>query len=146
MITAITGQYQYGVTYIEKEKYPFAQHFEDLEVGETYISAKHTVTEADIVNFANLSGDHFYAHTDVTSSDGTLFTGRVAHGYYVLSKAAHLFVMAKKGPVPLNYGIDTCRFTKSVYVRTTNGAKLTCKKNTCREKKEENDLKKGIVK
>ena len=146
MITAITEQYQYGATYIEKEKHPFAQYFEDLEIGETYISAKHTVTEADIVNFANLSGDHFYAHTDVTSLDGTLFTGRVAHGYYVLSKAAGLFVMAKKGPVLLNYGIDTCRFTKPVYVGTTIGVKLTCKEKILVEKKGENDLRKGIVK
>ncbi|GIV26893.1 MAG: bifunctional aldehyde dehydrogenase/enoyl-CoA hydratase [Bacteroidia bacterium] len=146
MITAITDQYQYGSKYIEKEKHPFAQYFEDLEIGETYISAKHTVTEADIVNFANLSGDHFYAHTDVTSLDGTIFTGRVAHGYYVLSKAAGLFVMAKKGPVLLNYGIDTCRFTKPVYVGTTIGVKLTCKEKISVEKKDENDIKKGIVK
>lgn len=146
VITAITEQYQYGATYIEKEKHPFAQYFEELEIGETYISAKHTVTEADIVNFANLSGDHFYAHTDVTSLDGTIFTGRVAHGYYVLSKAAGLFVMAKKGPVLLNYGIDTCRFTKPVYVGTTIGVKLTCKEKISVEKKDEKDIKKGIVK
>lgn len=146
VITEITEQYQYGSPYIEKEKHPFAQYFEDLEIGETYISAKHTVTEADIVNFANLSGDHFYAHTDVTSLDGTIFTGRVAHGYYVLSKAAGLFVMAKKGPVLLNYGIDTCRFTKPVYVGTTIGVKLTCKEKIQVEKKDENDIKKGIVK
>lgn len=146
VITAITQQYQYGATYIEKEKHPFAQYFEDLEIGETYISAKHTVTEADIVNFANLSGDHFYAHTDVTSLEGTMFTGRVAHGYYVLSKAAGLFVLAKKGPVLLNYGIDTCRFTKPVYVGTTIGVKLTCKEKISVEKKDEQDIKKGIVK
>jgi oxepin-CoA hydrolase/3-oxo-5,6-dehydrosuberyl-CoA semialdehyde dehydrogenase len=146
VITAITQQYQYGATYIEKEKHPFAQYFEDLEIGETYISAKHTVTEADIVNFANLSGDHFYAHTDVTSLEGTMFTGRVAHGYYVLSKAAGLFVLAKKGPVLLNYGIDTCRFIKPVYVGTTIGVKLTCKEKISVEKKDEKDIKKGIVK
>lgn len=145
-ITEITEQYQYGAPYIEKEKHPFAQYFEDLEIGETYITAKHTVTEADIINFANLSGDHFYAHTDVTSLDGTIFTGRVAHGYYVLSKAAGLFVMAKKGPVLLNYGIDTCRFTKPVYVGTTIGVRLTCKEKILVEKKDENDTKKGIVK
>lgn len=146
VITEITSQYQYGTPYIEKEKHPFAQYFEDLEIGETYITAKHTVTEADIVNFANLSGDHFYAHTDVTSLDGTIFTGRVAHGYYVLSKAAGLFVMAKKGPVLLNYGIDTCRFTKPVYVGTTIGVRLTCKEKISVEKKDAHDIKKGIVK
>ncbi len=146
VITEITQQYQYGAQYIEKEKHPFAQYFEDLEIGETYISAKHTVTEADIVNFANLSGDHFYAHTDITSLEGTIFTGRVAHGYYILSKAAGLFVLAKKCPVLLNYGIDSCRFTKPVYVGTTIGVKLTCKEKILTEKKDENDIRKGIVK
>lgn len=79
------------------------------------VTAKHTVTDADITNFANLSGDHFYAHMDATSLEGTIFNQRVAHGYYILSKAAGLFVDAKKGPVLLNYGIDECRFTKPVY-------------------------------
>ena len=62
---------------------------------------KHTVTEADIVNFANVSGDNFYAHMDVTSLDETIFEGRVAHGYFLLSKAAGLFVEPKKGCVAL---------------------------------------------
>ncbi len=146
VITEITQQYQYGAAQIEKDKHPFAQYFEDLEIGETYITAKHTVTDADVVNFANLSGDHFYAHTDITSLEGTMFTGRVAHGYYILSKAAGLFVMAKKGPVLLNYGIDTCRFTKPVYMGTTIGAKLTCKEKISVEKKTIDDINKGIVK
>ncbi len=145
-ITEIIQQYQYGAKQIEKEIHPFRQYFEDLEIGETLITAKHTVTEADIVNFANVSGDHFYAHTDVTSLDGTIFTGRVAHGYYILSKAAGLFVNAKKGPVLLNYGIDECRFTKPVYVGTTIGVRFTCKEKIEQEKKSPDDIAKGIVK
>ncbi len=145
-ITAITGQYQQGARQIEKEIHPFRQYFEDLEIGETLITAKHTVTEADVVNFANVSGDHFYAHTDVTSLDGTIFTGRVAHGYYILSKAAGLFVNAKKGPVLLNYGIDECRFTKPVYMGTTIGVRFTCKEKIDQEKKSPEDIAKGIVK
>jgi oxepin-CoA hydrolase / 3-oxo-5,6-dehydrosuberyl-CoA semialdehyde dehydrogenase len=145
-ITAITGQYQQGAKQIEKDIHPFRQHFEDLEVGETLITAKHTVTEADVVNFANVSGDHFYAHTDVTSLDGTIFTGRVAHGYYILSKAAGLFVNAKKGPVLLNYGIDECRFTKPVYMGSTIGVRFTCKEKIDQEKKNPEDIAKGIVK
>lgn len=145
-ITAITGQYQQGAKQIEKDIHPFRQHFEDLEIGETLITAKHTVTEADVVNFANVSGDHFYAHTDVTALDGTIFTGRVAHGYYILSKAAGLFVNAKKGPVLLNYGIDECRFTKPVYMGSTIGVKFTCKEKIDQEKKNAEDIAKGIVK
>jgi oxepin-CoA hydrolase / 3-oxo-5,6-dehydrosuberyl-CoA semialdehyde dehydrogenase len=146
MITHITNQYQQGAHQIEKDVHPFKQFFEDLEIGETLITAKHTITEADIVNFANVSGDHFYAHTDVTSLEGTIFTGRVAHGYYILSKAAGLFVNAKKGPVLLNYGIDECRFTKPVYPGSTIGVRFTCREKIGQEKKNAEDVAKGIVK
>ena len=98
------------------------------------------------MNFANVSGDHFYAHTDETSLDGTIFEGRVAHGYWVLAKAAGLFVEAKKGPVLLNYGIDECRFTKPVYPGMTIGVKFTVKEKVDQEKKSEEDIAKGIVK
>ncbi|MBX3164425.1 MAG: phenylacetic acid degradation bifunctional protein PaaZ [Bacteroidetes bacterium] len=145
-ITAITGQYQQYAKQIEKDIHPFRQYFEDLEIGETLVTAKHTVTDADVINFANVSGDHFYAHTDVTSLDGTMFTGRVAHGYYILSKAAGLFVNAKKGPVLLNYGIDECRFTKPVYMGSTIGVRFTCKEKIEQEKKNADDVAKGIVK
>ncbi|MBA2612524.1 MAG: phenylacetic acid degradation bifunctional protein PaaZ [Bacteroidetes bacterium] len=145
-ITAITNQYQQGAKQIEKDIHPFRQYFEDLEIGETLITAKHTITDADVVNFANVSGDHFYAHTDVTSLEGTIFTGRVAHGYYILSKAAGLFVNAKKGPVLLNYGIDECRFTKPVYMGSTIGVRFTCKEKIEQEKKNPEDISKGIVK
>jgi len=145
-ITKILNQYQQGAAQIEKEIHPFKQYFEDLDIGETLITAKHTVTDADVVNFANVSGDHFYAHTDLTSLEGTIFTGRVAHGYYILSKAAGLFVNAKKGPVLLNYGIDECRFTKPVYMGSTIGVRFTCKEKISQEKKNAEDIAKGIVK
>lgn len=145
-LTNITNQYQYGGKYIEKDVHPFKRYFEELEIGETLITAKHTISEADIVNFANVSGDNFYAHMDATSLEGTIFTGRVAHGYFVLSKAAGLFVDAKKGPVLLNYGLDECRFTKPVYPGTTIGVRFTCKEKIDQEKKTEDDIAKGIVK
>jgi oxepin-CoA hydrolase/3-oxo-5,6-dehydrosuberyl-CoA semialdehyde dehydrogenase len=145
-ISRITNVYQQGGNQHETDIHPFKKYFEDLEIGETLITAKHTVTEADITNFANVSGDNFYAHMDVTSLEGTIFTGRVAHGYFVLSKAAGLFVDAKKGPVLLNYGIDEARFTKPVYPGTTIGVKLTVKEKTAQEKRTEDDIAKGIVK
>ena len=126
-ITAVTNQYQIGAVQTETPVHPFKKYFEDLFVGETLVTAKHTVSEADIHNFANVSGDNFYAHMDVTALAGTPFTGRVAHGYFVLSKAAGLFVDAKKGPVLLNYGLDECRFIKPVYPGMTIGVKLTVK-------------------
>lgn len=144
-ITKITNVYQQGGKFNETEEHPFRKHFEDLQVGDTVITAKHTVTEADITNFANVSGDNFYAHMDATSLEGTIFEGRVAHGYFILSKAAGLFVDAKKGPVLLNYGIDECRFTKPVYPGMTIGVKFTCKQKTDQEKRSEDDVAKGIV-
>lgn len=144
-LTAITNVYQQGGKQTETEIHPFRKHFEDLQIGDTLVTAKHTVTEADITNFANVSGDHFYAHVDATSLEGTIFEQRVAHGYYILSKAAGLFVEAKKGPVLLNYGIDECRFTKPVYPGSTIGVKLTVKEKTDTEKREETDVAKGIV-
>ena len=124
----------------------FRKHFEELQIGDTLVTAKHTVTEADITNFANVSGDNFYAHMDATSLEGTIFERRVAHGYFVLSKAAGLFVDAKKGPVLLNYGIDEARFTKPVYPGMTIGVRLTVKEKAAQEKKTPEDVKKGIVK
>ena len=146
MLTAVTNVYQYGAKPKEDKIHPFRKHFEELEVGEQWITAKHTVSEADITNFANVSGDHFYAHMDATSLDGTIFEGRVAHGYFILSKAAGLFVEAKKGPVLLNYGIDEARFTKPVYPGMTIGVRFTVKEKIDQEKRDEEDIAKGIVK
>jgi len=145
-ITRITGVYQSGAAQHEHDRHPFKKHFEELEIGETLITARHTVSEADIHNFASVSGDNFYAHMDATSLDGTIFTQRVAHGYFVLSKAAGLFVDAKKGPVLLNYGLDECRFTKPVYPGMTIGVKLTVKEKVDTEKRTPEDIAKGIVK
>lgn len=145
-LTKITRVYQPGAKQFETDIHPFKKYFEDLEIGETLITAKHTVSEADIVNFANVSGDNFYAHMDATSLEGTMFEGRVAHGYFVLSKAAGLFVDAKKGPVLLNYGLDECRFTKPVYPGMTIGVKLTVKEKVRQERREPTDIAKGIVK
>ncbi len=146
MITAVTNQYQYGARQTEDRLHPFMKYFEELKVGDTLLTAKHTVTETDIINFANVSGDRFYAHVDATSLDGTIFEKNVAHGYWVLSKAAGLFVEPRKGPVLLNYGIEECRFTKPVYPGMTIGVKLTVQQKTAQEKRDEEDIRKGIVK
>ncbi|MNU70552.1 Bifunctional protein PaaZ [compost metagenome] len=145
-ITAITQQFQVGAEMPEANPHVFRKHFEELVIGETVFTAKHTVSDADIVNFANVSGDNFYAHMDATSLEGTIFERRVAHGYFVLSKAAGLFVDPKKGPVLLNYGIDEARFTKPVYPGATIGVRFTVKEKIDQEKRSEDDIAKGIVK
>ena len=145
-LTAVTNNYHQHAPVVEDEKHPFRKYFEDLRIGDAVITGKRTVTEADIVNFANVSWDHFYAHIDHTALEGTMFEKPVAHGYFILSAAAGLFVDGKKGPVLLNYGIDECRFLKPVYAGTTIGVKLTCKEKIIQDQKDENDIPKGIVK
>jgi oxepin-CoA hydrolase/3-oxo-5,6-dehydrosuberyl-CoA semialdehyde dehydrogenase len=146
MLTAVTNVFQYGAKQPEAQPHLFRQYFEELQVGDTVFTHKHTVTDADIVNFANVSGDNFYAHMDATSLEGTIFERRVAHGYFVLSKAAGLFVDPKKGPVLLNYGLEEARFTKPVYPGMTIGVRFTVKEKVDQEKRSEDDMAKGIVK
>jgi len=145
-ISRITNVYQQGAKQNETIVHPFRKHFEELQMGDTVTTHKHTVTETDITNFANVSGDNFYAHMDATSLEGTIFEKRVAHGYFILSKAAGLFVDPKKGPVLLNYGIDEARFTKPVYPGMTIGVRLTVKEKVDQEKRTPEDIAKGIVK
>lgn len=146
MLTAITGTYQPGGEQLTGPVHPFRKYFEELRIGETVITHKRTITSADIVNFANVSWDHFYAHTDHTSLEGTPFDRPVAHGYFILSAAAGLFVDPGKGPVLLNYGLDECRFLKPVYAGSTIGVRLTAKEKTRQEPKDDQDIPKGIVK
>ena len=145
-ITKITNKYQYGAKQNILEVHPFKKHFEELNVGDTLITDKHVVTLEDIERFADLSGDKFYAHMDEKSLEGTPFTGRVAHGYFILSRAAGLFVDPPKGPVLLNYGLDECRFIKPVYPGATIGVRFTCKEKVDQEKRSPEDIAKGIVK
>ena len=145
-ITKITNQYQYGAKQNLSDVHPFKKYFEELKVGDTLITDKHLVTMEDIENFADLSGDKFYAHMDDKALEGTIFKGRVAHGYFILSRAAGLFVDPPKGPVLLNYGLDECRFIKPVYPGSTIGVRFTCKEKVDQEKKNPEDIAKGIVK
>ncbi|MET0300376.1 MAG: phenylacetic acid degradation bifunctional protein PaaZ, partial [Flavitalea sp.] len=146
MLSSVASRYFPGAETNEDDKHPFRKYYEELFVGDTVITHKRTITEADIVNFANISWDHFYAHTDHTALQGTIFEKPVAHGYFVLSAAAGLFVDARKGPVLLNYGLDDCRFLKPVYAGTTIGARLTCREKLPQDLREEGGIPKGIVK
>src|SRR5699024_11220521 len=124
----ITHQYIKGAETKEANKHPFQQYFEELEVGEALITDKHTVTEEDIERFADLSGDEFYAHTDPEAAGRSLFGEIVAHGYFVLSRAAGLFVHPDEGPAMLNYGLESPRFGAAVAPGDTILAKLNRKR------------------
>jgi len=148
-ITAITQSYQPNAKGIQTEVHPFRKYFEELEVGDQIITNKRVISAEDIDAFAELSGDHFYAHKKDTDFAGTMFERQVAHGYFILSAAAGLFVDGSDlGPVLLNYGIDELRFTKPVYAGAELTIRFTCKEKLPQDAKpdDENDIPKGIVK
>lgn len=144
-LTEITGIYQPNSAYKEAEKHPFTYHWEDIQPGMSLKTHKRTLTDTDIVNFANLTWDHFYAHTDITSLDGSIFEQRTAHGYFIISAAAGLFVYPNKGPVAANYGLEEIRFLRPLYHNDTIYVRLTCKQKVDRDQKGK-EHPSGIVK
>ncbi len=155
-ITAITNVYQPNAKGKEPGKHPFKKYFEELQIGDQIITDKRVITSKDIDRFADLSGDHFYAHIKTTDFTGTMFEQQVAHGYFIMSIAAGLFVDSyEKNPVLLNYGIDELRFTKPVYPGAEVYIRFTCKEKLPNDKrviekpedfKRGDDIDKGIVK
>ena len=135
MLAAVTGEYVRGAALVETEIHPFRRHFEDLQIGESLLTHRRTVGEADIVAFGGISGDYFYMHFDEIAAKASPFGKRIAHGYFVLSAAAGLFVSPGVGPVLANYGLDTLRFVKPVGIGDTIQARLTCKRKTDRPTK-----------
>ena len=137
-------------------EHPFSKSFEQLEIGDQIITAKRLITAEDITAFADLSGDHFYAHIPETDFTGTMFEQQVAHGYFIMSIAAGLFIDSYKlNPVLLNYGIDELRFTKPVYPGAEIFVRFTCKEKLSNDLKiieqpddfkRGDDIDKGIVK
>ena len=155
-ITAITQVYQQYAKGKEPGKHPFKKYFDELQIGDQLITEKRTISSEDIDRFADLSGDHFYAHIKSTDFSGTMFEQQVAHGYLIMSIAAGLFVDGyEKNPVLLNYGIDELRFTKPVYPGAEIHIRFTCKEKLLNDKrviekpedfKRGDDIDKGIVK
>jgi len=143
-LSRVINEYVAGSAQKTDRVHPFRKYFDELEIGETLITHRRTVTEADIVNFAGISGDFFYAHMDDIAAKESLFERRVAHGYFVLSAAAGLFVDPAPGPVLANYGLENLRFVKPVYVGDTIQARLTCKQKTLKEDRE-GQIPQGVV-
>jgi len=156
MITGITNVYQPNAKGKDPGKHPFQKYFEELQVGDQLLTDKRIISSEDIDRFADLSGDHFYAHIKTTDFKGTMFEQQVAHGYLIMSIAAGLFVDSyAKNPVLLNYGIDELRFTKPVYPGSEIQIRFTCKEKLPNDKrvvekpedmKRGDDIDKGIVK
>lgn len=151
-ITAITQVYQQGAKGNISNVHPFKKHFEELEIGDQLITDSRLITAEDIDTFAEFSGDNFYAHKRETNFEGTMFDGQVAHGYFIMSAAAGLFVDSYEiNPVLLNYGIDELRFTKPVYPGAKIHIRFTCKEKIMsdynpKEDDSRSQIKKGVVK
>nr|WP_314628036.1 phenylacetic acid degradation bifunctional protein PaaZ [uncultured Noviherbaspirillum sp.] len=145
MLTAVTGEYMRGAAVRESEVHPFRRYFEDLQVGDSLLTHRRTVGEADIVAFGGLSGDYFYMHFDEIAAKESVFGKRIAHGYFVLSAAAGLFVSPAPGPVLANYGLDTLRFVKPVGIGDTIRARLTAKRKIDRNRKDAKGVGQGVV-
>jgi oxepin-CoA hydrolase / 3-oxo-5,6-dehydrosuberyl-CoA semialdehyde dehydrogenase len=143
-LTAVTREWSRGAAERIDRVHPFRKYFEELEIGETLLTHRRTITESDVVNFAGISGDFFYAHMDDIAARESLFEKRVAHGYFVLSAAAGLFVDPAPGPVLANYGLEGLRFVKPVYIGDTIRARLTCKQKTAKEDRE-GQIPQGVV-
>jgi oxepin-CoA hydrolase/3-oxo-5,6-dehydrosuberyl-CoA semialdehyde dehydrogenase len=155
-ITHVTHIFQQYAKGVESDVHPFKKYFEELNIGDQIITQRRKITSEDIDKFADLSGDHFYAHIAATDFNGTMFEQQVAHGYLLMSIAAGLFVDSyEKNPVLLNYGIDELRFTKPVYPGAEMYVRFTCREKLPNDKriitkpedfKRGDDIDKGIVK
>lgn len=145
MLAAISKQWVRGAKVEEDHIHPFRKYFEELQPGDSLLTPRRTMTEADIVNFACLSGDHFYAHMDKIAAAESIFGERVVHGYFVLSAAAGLFVDAGVGPVIANYGLESLRFIEPVKPGDTIQVRLTCKRKTLKKQRSAEEKPTGVV-
>ncbi|MDQ2822468.1 MAG: phenylacetic acid degradation bifunctional protein PaaZ [Pseudomonadota bacterium] len=145
MLAAVTGEYVRGAAVTEGVVHPFRKYFEELEMGDSLLTHRRTVSEADLVNFGGISGDYFYMHFDEIAAKDSQFGKRIAHGYFVLSAAAGLFVSPAPGPVLANYGLDNLRFVAPVAIGDTIRARLTCKRKVDRNRVDEKGVGQGVV-
>jgi acyl dehydratase len=96
-------------------------YFEDFATGQEFTSRGRTITEADVVNFAGLSGDYIELHTSEEYARQGPFGRRIAHGLLTLSISSGLMTQMNlfTDTVVAFYGIDRLRFTKPVFLGDT---------------------------
>ncbi|WP_435345603.1 MaoC/PaaZ C-terminal domain-containing protein [Haloarchaeobius sp. HRN-SO-5] len=94
--------------------------FDDTAVGDERSTSARTVTEADIVNFAGVSGDFNYLHTDAERMANSDFGERIAHGALVFSMMTGLLWQDRENEdVVAFYGVDRLRFRAPTFVGDT---------------------------
>ncbi|WP_407571860.1 phenylacetic acid degradation bifunctional protein PaaZ [Deinococcus altitudinis] len=144
-LAMLTREYLPGAEVHEDVIHPFRKTFDEIRVGDSLLTHRRTVTEADIVNFAGLTGDHFYAHVDEIGAREGIFGKRVAHGYFLISAAAGMFVSPAPGPVLANYGLENLRFVEPVGIGDTIRTRLTCKRRIRKELRSGETRPTGVV-
>ena len=132
-LTKVSSEWIRGAHQKSDKRHPFRKFYDEIEIGETLNTGTRTVTEKDVADFAAISGDHFYAHMNDAAAKESIFGARVAHGYFVISAAAGLFVDPEPGPVIANYGLENLRFVKPVYIGDTIKVRFTCKQKTAKD-------------
>ncbi len=132
-LTKVSSEWIRGAEQKPDKRHPFRKFYDEIQIGETLNTGTRTVTEKDVTNFAAISGDHFYAHMNDAAAKESIFGARVAHGYFVISAAAGLFVDPEPGPVIANYGLENLRFVKPVYIGDTIKVRFTCKQKTAKD-------------
>jgi 3-hydroxybutyryl-CoA dehydratase len=95
--------------------------FEDFSVGEKFVTRARTITEADVVQFAALTGDFTYLHVDAVAAAGTLFGRRIAHGALIYSYSIGLTTQLNlvEGTVIAFYGLDRLRSVRPTFFGDT---------------------------
>lgn len=120
-----------------RQSNPFSKPLEDLQIGDAVTTGKREIKLSDIEQFAEFTGDKFYAHMDDSAArENPFFEGLIAHGFLVLSFAAGLFVDPDAKAVLANYGVDNLRFLKPVYPGDEIRVSLTVKQISTREDRE----------
>jgi 3-hydroxybutyryl-CoA dehydratase len=96
-------------------------YFEDFSLGEEHTTRGRTITEADVVNFAGISGDFIELHTNEEYARQSPYNRRIAHGMLTLSIATGLMTQMNliTDTVVAFYGIDKLRFVKPVFIGDT---------------------------
>ena len=144
-LATLTREYVPGAEVREDVIHPFRKSFDQIAVGDSLLTHRRTVTEADIVNFAGLTGDHFYAHVDEIGAKEGIFGKRVAHGYFLIAAAAGMFVSPAPGPVLANYGLENLRFALPVGIGDTIRTRHTCKRRIRKELRSGETRPTGVV-
>ena len=108
------------------------RYFEEIEIGEEYESPGRTVTEADIVLFAGLSGDYNIVHTDAEFMKGSIFGERIAHGLLGLAIQSGLLSRAMMPYATLAFGGLRWKFKAPIRIGDTIRvkARVVSKKET----------------